>query len=272
MTTVIPNGSISGVVLNDTTGDGVGDTPIENVSLSLYNDVDGDGLFTEGTDTLVSTTQTAADGSYTFDNLPAGNYVVVQTQPDGYTTVSDSDDVNDGANDTDINASTTDNTLAVSLTMGETLDSGNNFIETQLTFNVSGTVFYDADKLTDGTVDGVPFAPPTGLFAVLVDAEGNVIAVDQVNGKYDTNPGQYEFLDVPAGVEYQVILRAVEPAVGSVITTSSLPLSFFSTGENIGAGPGSDGTVDGESATFIVSADVTEVNFGLIYFKPSTIP
>ena len=60
-----PRGSILGSVLEDTTGDGLGDTPIDGVELTLLN---GDGSFVDFDPT------TPAIEPYTITTIGGGNY------------------------------------------------------------------------------------------------------------------------------------------------------------------------------------------------------
>ncbi len=78
-------GSIGDTIFWDTNRDGEQDwneTGINGVTVRLYNDVDGNKLFSAG-DTLAATKVTATDpltnasGKYLFTALPVGNYVVV---------------------------------------------------------------------------------------------------------------------------------------------------------------------------------------------------
>ncbi|MDO5656507.1 MAG: isopeptide-forming domain-containing fimbrial protein [Flavobacteriaceae bacterium] len=137
-------------------------------------------------------------------------------------------------------------------------------------YSISGTVFYDQNRLTDNTVNGIPFSPKGGIYAVLVDTAGHVMATSLVNSRYHSSPGTYHFSDVIGGRQYRVILRKQAPVVGEVINAAILPNAYFSTGENIGAGPGSDGTIDSQSAVFMLNANITDVNFGLYFFEPFT--
>ena len=74
-------GSISGRVLVDINGDNVGDTPIAGVLLTLRTAA-GATLGTSTTDT---------NGSYAFNSMAPGAYVVIETQPPGYDSVTDTD-------------------------------------------------------------------------------------------------------------------------------------------------------------------------------------
>ncbi len=85
-------GIISGFKYHDLNGNGLldeGEPPLAGVTIML----DGEGLHLE--------TLTAADGSYNFGNLPAGNYTVSEVAPDGFVaTAGISHDVALEANET----------------------------------------------------------------------------------------------------------------------------------------------------------------------------
>jgi uncharacterized protein YfaS (alpha-2-macroglobulin family) len=74
-------GSISGTVREDLDNNNSGDTPIAGVTVQLK----------DSTGTVVQTTTTDANGNYTFNNVPAGTYTVVETNKPGYTDVGDVD-------------------------------------------------------------------------------------------------------------------------------------------------------------------------------------
>ena len=73
-------GSITGKKVTDLKGDGLSadDTPLGGVTINLYS-----GTSTAGT--LVATTVTAPDGTYSFGNLDLGTYFVQELVPAGYT-------------------------------------------------------------------------------------------------------------------------------------------------------------------------------------------
>jgi SdrD B-like domain/Putative Ig domain len=123
-----PFGTITGSVLVDTNGDSLGDNPVGGVLITLKDslgaDVDSD-LITPGIQPTTFTT--GPSGSYTF-TVPPGNYQIVQTQPLGYLTVGDGDTT--VAGDDATNTSPTDNTIPVTVIVGET-DNGNLFVELQ---------------------------------------------------------------------------------------------------------------------------------------------
>ena len=124
-------GSISGVVYFDADNSGTltaGDTRLPGVTVSLQ---DGNGNPVNnpltGQPYVVTT---GADGSYLFENLPAGNYHVVETQPSSY---------NDGAENPGTgNSSTVNDRIDVTLAAGAS-SIDNNFAE--LGAALSGTVW-----------------------------------------------------------------------------------------------------------------------------------
>ena len=109
----VPLGEISGTVFQDDSNDGLqqpGEAGIEGVEITLA-----------GTDylgnTVSQTVLTDANGRYTFDGLPAGDYTVTQTQPNDYT-----DGIDRAGNGlvTPVNDVWSD----ISLGFGQTIDTG----------------------------------------------------------------------------------------------------------------------------------------------------
>jgi len=89
--------TLSGQVRNDADHDGDlmdVENGLTGAQLSLWSDSNGDG---DPTDELQvgSTYTTDATGNYTFTNLSAGKYVVVETNPGGYTSSADAVSPND---------------------------------------------------------------------------------------------------------------------------------------------------------------------------------
>ncbi|XZF16544.1 GEVED domain-containing protein [Chitinophagaceae bacterium MMS25-I14] len=123
-------------------------------------------------------------------------------------------------------------------------------------YNISGSVFYDANGLADNTVNGAG-TNAGGLFANLVDANGNVYATTAVAAN-----GTYTFSNVITST-YTVMLTTAAGTVGSPLSTSSLPAGWSGTGENLGSGAGSDGTADSKLAVVVSSANVANANFGI---------
>jgi len=74
--------SVGNQVWYDTNNNGLQDPTevgVTGVVVELYQDTDGDGVFTPGVDTFVATSTTLPGGYYTFSNLSYGGYVVVIT-------------------------------------------------------------------------------------------------------------------------------------------------------------------------------------------------
>jgi uncharacterized repeat protein (TIGR01451 family)/fimbrial isopeptide formation D2 family protein len=175
-------GSLSGLVYLDRDQSGTltaGDTPLGGVTVQLF---DGNGF--------VTSTTTAADGTYHFDNLPAGTYSVREIQPAAY---------NEGGN----NLGTLSGTATTDLFSSVVLDatSAASFNGTDYDFGevgttLSGLVFVDHNR--DGLTNG-PDAGLGGVTVQLYDANNNLV------GTTTTLPdGTYSFKNLPAG-DYRVV-------------------------------------------------------------------
>lgn len=207
--TLIPpdTGSITGTVLSDTDGDGIGNQPIENVQLELLTSggaqIDAD---TDLPGLQPTYAYTNSDGEYTFDELDDGtSYQVRQTQPSGFISVATTTPLNPTSPDVNVLG---DDGTPIAVT-GNTANSGNNFVE-QEPATISGFVLEDFDL--NGTGD-------TGIGGVsleLLDSTGASIDSDPVTAGVQpttatTNAnGEYVFNDLTPGVSYQV--RQIQPA------------------------------------------------------------
>jgi len=80
------NASIAGTVFNDANGNGTFD-PRENAltGVQMFIDLTGTGVFVLGTD---PTATTDINGNYSFTNLPAGQYMVLEVAPAGFAVTS----------------------------------------------------------------------------------------------------------------------------------------------------------------------------------------
>ncbi|OQX23245.1 MAG: hypothetical protein BWK80_27000, partial [Desulfobacteraceae bacterium IS3] len=156
--------SIAGIVFNDKDGDkaqGAGEEGIPGVTVTLL-DADGNEIKTVVTD---------AEGKYSFENIPVGDYTVKESDPSAY-------------------VSTTDNEIPVTLTSdkAETADFGDRQLG-----GIAGTVFNDkdGDKAQGAGEQGI-----AGVTITLLDADGKEVktAVTDAEGKYnfaDITPGDY---------------------------------------------------------------------------------
>ena len=80
-------------------------------------------------DNVVLTTATDMNGSYSFKDLPPGDYTVSHDIPEGFITTEEGDDDPDG--DEFDNDEVVDNNIGVRVYPGQT-DSGNNFVDLEL--------------------------------------------------------------------------------------------------------------------------------------------
>lgn len=143
-----------------------GDGVLEDITVSLYTDPNGDGNPADGT--LVAVAVTGADGGYDFVNLAVGDYVVVESQPPGYSSSGDTQ----GAND---------NRIVVEVD-SLSVFAGNNFFD-YLTpavsyASITGTVWNDADG------NALAGGGENGLENVTVNL------VEDTNGNGSADPGE----------------------------------------------------------------------------------
>ncbi len=125
---------------------------------------------------------------------------------------------------------------------------------------IAGSVYIDKD-VSDGDIHrsfGLPNDKTNAsglLFANLVSG-AVVVATVPVSAN-----GEYLFDNVPLGT-YTVQVSSMSGVVGA---PPPLPANYIRTGEFIGAGPGNDGSADGISAPFTISAGtiLNNVDFGI---------
>ncbi|MEL6987486.1 MAG: SdrD B-like domain-containing protein, partial [Bacteroidota bacterium] len=174
---------ISGVVTEQLIADGdvVGEIPNEGVVIQLLDDMGN----------IIATDTTDSNGAYMFDSLPPAEYTVVEIDPQGYASVSDFDNSPDG--DETLNTDLNDNMIPVVLFPGED-DENNDFVDVP-TSEISGTVLEDTDN------DDIGDSPLEGVIVILLDSNGDTVAVDttDMNGLFDfenLEPGDYTIIEV----------------------------------------------------------------------------
>lgn len=171
----------------------VSGTPIANVTLKLYADANTDGVADDGI--AIKTSFTNVSGGYAMANVTPGHYVLLQTQPAGWVSFDDGDNVDTG--DAVPNIDSLDNLIPVSLIILES-DSLNDFIEIGAPGTISGSVFNDFDG------DQVP-EPGEGLPGVNVrlfaDTNTNGVADSgiPVASQNTNSSGAYAFTNVAVG-------------------------------------------------------------------------
>ncbi|QJD77003.1 beta strand repeat-containing protein [Spirosoma rhododendri] len=123
------------------------------------------------------------------------------------------------------------------------------------TLTLSGTVFDDANGLTDNTINGTG-TNAGGLFAILTDAAtGNVIANTPV-----ASTGAYSFSALNGG-SYSVRLSTTSATIGTTAPAPAAPANWVFTGE--GTAAAGDGTPNGVTSVTLTTANLSGVNFGL---------
>ncbi len=214
------SGSISGVVLVDTDGDGIGDTPTPvKAVVTLLDDMGNPVLDDEGNPFV--TTTSSIDGSYSFSDVPPGNYQVVETNPFGYSSVGDTD----GGDPDD---------TGVVLGAGQNVENVD-FVN-EKTATISGTVLEDIDG------DGVGDLPEPGLVVSLLYSDGTpVLDENGVAVETTTNTdGTYSFSDLSPG---DYLVQTTDPA------------GFNSVGDTDG------GDENQTSVNVVGTEDVTGIDF-----------
>ena len=170
----VPDYFIKGTIYRDGNRSGAldaGEKLYEGVTVNL---VDADG-------TVVATTTTDADGTYSFDKLPAGTYsvTVVQDGPiAGLEQTGDPDATKDNASEP----------ITLNNDNPSTTDVNFGYVNNN---SLSGTVYRDDSRNgdQDGTEPGY-----SGVTVQLLDASGNVVATTTT----DAN-GRYSFSKLPDG-------------------------------------------------------------------------
>lgn len=124
---------------------------------------------------------------------------------------------------------------------------------------VSGNVFNDLNGLKDNTVNGAGTNAGTTLYAILYDnITGSVTSIATVPASGIFN------LDATSGNNATVYVTTTPATVGqTAVPVITLPAGWTTTGENLGAGAGSDGAANSILTIGTVTATVTNANFGM---------
>ncbi|MBL9113959.1 MAG: DNRLRE domain-containing protein [Verrucomicrobiaceae bacterium] len=153
--------AVAGTVWNDTNVSGdfsAGETGIANVVVDLIQDVNANGFADVG-EPVYQSTQTAADGSYSFAGLPPGDYVIVERDLFGW-------------------ASTSSNQIAIGAVAGNSY-TGRDFFDVQQG-QVTGRVFHDANG--NGVFDSGSESVMAGVDVIVLDQYNTQTVVTDVNG------------------------------------------------------------------------------------------
>ena len=250
-------GSIAGQVRNDTNANGNfadADSGLAGATLTLYSDPNGDGDPSDGLP-IGSAVTTTSSGTYSFADVPAGNYVVVETDPSGY--VSTADGV--GANNNQIPVTVVASTAA----------TGKDFLDTLFVAGTIGDLVW-LDTNNSGTYDS---GTESGINAVTVELYLSS-QTPGVSSPYMTattaGGGLYSFSNVPFG-SYVVYIPALNFASGQALVSSPLSSTITNTSDDA-INNDDNGIQIGGSGTGVVSpvivltageSDLTK-DFGLV--------
>ncbi|MCC5848416.1 MAG: DUF11 domain-containing protein [Verrucomicrobia bacterium] len=167
-------GAISGTIRLDTTGDNAGNIPHAEIQVELFDEANNS----------LGTTDTDSNGFYVFENLPPGEYRVVQSVPAGFVAVNDVD----GGDLTQIG-----DVDLITVLPGQTT-AEQDFVNAEFG-SISGTIFIDT------TGNNVGDIPHEGVTVELLDLEGDPV-LDGSNNPITTvtdENGFYEFTNLPTG-------------------------------------------------------------------------
>ncbi|KAB2964537.1 SdrD B-like domain-containing protein [Zoogloea sp.] len=219
-------GAITGTVREDLDNNNTGDAPIAGVTVVLKDSAGG----------IVASTTTDASGNYVFNNIPAGNYTVEETNKPGYLDVSDKD----GGNP---------NSIAVTVVSGAT-STGNDFVD-ERTAALGDKVWLDKNA------NGVQDAGEAGLAGVtvkLIDAGGSVVGTTTTGAD-----GSYLFNNLAPG-DYSAQVVA--------------PTGYFLSGKDQGGNDAADSDFDpltGKTGVVRLSAGETDLSVDAGLYQKASI-
>jgi uncharacterized repeat protein (TIGR01451 family) len=191
-----PSGSatVMSIVWNDANSNGArdaGEPGLAGVTVQLWRDTNSNGLYEPGTDTLWGSTTTAADGSYIFTGIPAGNPIGTE---DYFVYVDGSQAKLTGYTRT---APSTDPLYINNLSAGDVIQYANFGYHAATAYFIKDRIWFDANS--NGSLD----AGETGIALVrvdLLDASLNAIATTTTDADgYFTFPGL-----IGGGADYTV--------------------------------------------------------------------
>lgn len=214
---------IDGTIYYDLDGDGVqgaNELGVSGITVSLYQDEDGDGVVDPGTDALYTSVPTNPDGSYSFSDLPSGNFLVVvdDTPIATYQQIEDPDVAPGGGVCVGTQC---DSDGKADLTGGDVTGLDFGYQPPQAENSISGLVWTDIDGdasknssaetgIGDVTVT-LQWTPDNGITWLDVDSQTASDGTSDVDGDGSADPvGSYYFGDLPNGT-YRVAVSETDP-------------------------------------------------------------
>ncbi len=240
-----------------------GGTNSLTISAIQFSGTDVDGTITSiviPSMPINATSITIGGTTYTSLTFPAGG-ITIPTNTTGQPLLPISIDPFDGAVTSVLSYNVIDNNGLTSLTTGSL----------SIPFaglSVSGTVFNDTNGLTNNTVDGTGTTAGGALYMILVNTLNQVVASIPV-----TANGTYQFTEadgLAANTFYNLILSNGAQTPGATLSAATYPAGWVSTGENIGTGSGSDGTINGMLEVNTNSGNLANANFGVEQLPTAT--
>lgn len=236
------SGAVGDSVFNDLNGNSVrdpGEVGIENVTVQLYTDANGNGII-DGADAVIRTLDTDINGNYVFAGVADGDYIVsIATPPAGFSfTGVDSDG---GAAGDQLTATVTGGSFDFDADFGYQVTSNPR--------TLSGTIWNDANN--NGTLDDA------GRFAnvtvELRNSGGTVIGTTTTNAS-----GVYSFAGLPAAAGYQVRITDTNGLLHGYDTT-------FEVTEGALSGP-----YDSLEDVNLSGGNASNIDFG--YYRQPVVP
>ncbi|HOH28991.1 MAG TPA: SdrD B-like domain-containing protein, partial [Candidatus Hydrogenedentes bacterium] len=228
----VGGGSIGDTIWRDWDGDGIQDEleeGIQGVTVSLYNDVNGNGVYDAGTDTLITSQVTDNTGFYNFEGLTDGMYVVVvDTTATGLVQHSNTGDP-DGGTLNQAGVTLADNSGTDLIDFG--YKPGGPGIGTG---SIGDTVFEDMDG--NGIFDGSDAGIPNVTVNLYEDTNGNGEIDPEdlfISAAQSDASGNYLFSDLAsgAGIDYIVDVVESDPDIAAYFTTQGKTYFATTSGE-----------------------------------------
>ncbi|MFT3682113.1 MAG: GEVED domain-containing protein [Ferruginibacter sp.] len=245
-TTFVPTSTSVDIILQNTGTGGVGnDIAIDDIYVMVPNSNGG----------TANSSQTIAYNA-TPGSLIVSAYLgtVLRWQYSSDNFVSDINDIASSASATltsaKMGALTANRYYRAVVQNGTCAEAYSSSVLITITASISGNVLNDTDGLSDNTISGTGTNAGGTLYVNAVNGSNAVIASTAVAAG-----GTYTLSGLPLGT-YTLVLTT-----SATSNTAALPAGWINTGEYLGAGSGSDGTING-ALTVTVSANTSNARFG----------